>query len=175
MASIYSSESKFMVELTVTVIERLQFMWNMQLHHRAAVLLPHLDRDALQQEERLCLPWWSRPGGVQVFFVAWRNSQLFGAIPRTPSTNMQIAEILYTGVSQPVWSQNQHSNPALLVHRVWHVHTGSHQIDMILRKARKVNDDYLRKQKRPTVTTEGGETWTTWTQSCKMSRGSWSR
>ena len=30
----------------------------------------------------------------------------------------------FPGVSQSVWSQNQHSNPALLIHRVWHIHTG---------------------------------------------------
>ena len=98
---------------------------------------------------------------------------LFGAIfiPRSLFRKMQIAEILSTGVSQPVWSQNQHSNPALLLHRVWHIHTGRCRVNIKLRKARTVNYGYHRKQRRPTVTAEGGEIWTTWTLSYKMSRG----
>ena len=72
MASTYSSESKniYWLMKLIVVIEGLQFTWYLQLHHRAAVLLPHPDWDALQQENRLCLPWWSRPGGVQVYFTA---------------------------------------------------------------------------------------------------------
>ena len=145
-------------------------MYNLQLHYRAAVLLPHLDRDALQQEDRLRLPWWSCPGGVLSLL---HSMKLFGAIyiPRSPFSKMQIAEILFTGVSQPVWSQNQHSNPALLLHRVWHIHTGRRRVNIKLRKARTVNYGYHRKQRRPTVTAEGGEIWTTWTLSYKMSRG----
>ena len=111
---------------TIVLVPRYHFMSNLQLHHRAAVLLPHLDGDALQQKDCLRLPWWPGPGGDKVFLIALYSFIFFHKHADW--------SILFSGVSQPVWSQNQHSNPALLVHRVWHIHTGSRQINMILKK-----------------------------------------
>ena len=77
---------------TILQVPRFHFIYNLQLHYRAAVVLPHLDGDALQQKDCLCLPWWSGTGGVQVFFTAL--AQLFRAIyiPRASFTSIQIAE-----------------------------------------------------------------------------------
>ena len=107
---------------------------NLQLHYRAAVLLPHFDGDALQQEDCLRLPRRFGTGDAQVHnFIAWKFSHAnWGHI--TSFRKHTDCRVLFSGVSQPVWSQNQHSNPALLVHRVWHIHTGSLHVNMILKK-----------------------------------------
>ena len=71
MASSYSSESKFtpwrgwLLNWPWRRLKGFCSYWNLQLHHRAAVVLPHLGREAVQQKDCLWLPWRSRPGGVQ--------------------------------------------------------------------------------------------------------------
>ena len=68
-----SAASKLAMARTCSSESSLTFLlnWNScysQLHHWAADLFPHLDWDALQQEDCLCLPRWFSAGGVQVFF-----------------------------------------------------------------------------------------------------------
>ena len=88
------------------ILER-HYLFYLQLHYRAAVLFPHLDGGALQQEDCLRFSRRPRPGCAPL----QRYFRVILGCPVGIGTSLP-------GVPQSIRSQNQHRDAALLFHRV---------------------------------------------------------